>query len=136
MLKTVWAKKPAKDKQFCQEHREDSQGPVLLAETLSDTTKKLLRKKQSLNYPQDNIFFVRALLKADGETFLVRWANFPVDEATWEQRSVLPSFIVEWYEGDSSRLRLEIPPPTIKWSKVCIQLWKNLFYSSIQALRA
>ena len=94
----------------------------MLAEALSANTKKMLRKKQSLHYPQDNIFFVRALLKADGTNFLVRWANFPVEEATWEQRDALPGFIVGWYEEDLSRLGHDIPPPTIKWSKVIIQL--------------
>ena len=92
-IKTVTGctKKPAKDKQFFKEHIEEGQGPVLLAEALSANTKKLLRKKQSLHYPQDNIFFVRALLKTDGESFLVRWANFPVDEATWEWKTALAS---------------------------------------------
>ena len=120
---TGFTKKPAKDNQICKEHIEEGQGPVLLAEALSANTKKLLRKKQSLHYPQDNIFFVRALLKTDGESFLVRWANFPVDEATWEQKTVLPGFIVEWYEEDLSRLGQVIPPPTIKWSKVFIHTY-------------
>ena len=119
-IKTVTGctKKPAKDQQFCSDHQEGKEGPVVLAEKLSSETKSSLRKKQSLNYPQDNIFFVRALLKVSGDKFLVRWANFPLEEATWEPRNALPKFIVEWYEMDTSRLGSEIPTPRIKWNKV------------------
>ena len=119
-IKTVTGctKKPAKDQKFCSDHI-GQEGPVVLAENLSLETKRALRKKQTANYPQDNIFFVRALLRCDGERFLVRWATLPVEEATWEPKSSLPSFIVQWYEEDHERLGTDIPQPVIKWSKVC-----------------
>ena len=118
-IKTVTGctKKPSKDTKFCSEH-EGKEGPVVLAENLSIGTKRALRKKQTNNYPQDNIFFVRALLKQDGDSYLVRWATLPVEEATWEPKASLPAFIVEWYGEDPKRLGKDIPQPRIKWSKV------------------
>ena len=99
-----------------------------MAEKLSTETKQKLRSKQSLHYPQDNIFFVRALLdvKQKGK-YLVRWANFPVEEATWEPKSAIPAFIIKWYEEDPTRLGSEIPAPTIKWTKVFkkSRMWKR-----------
>ena len=115
---TGCTRKPAKDQKFCPDHK-GQEGPVVLAENLSAETKRALRKKQTSNYPQDNIFFVRALLKQEGERYLVRWATHHVDEATWEQQSSLPAFIVDWYVEDPSRLGTDIPQPSIKWSKVC-----------------
>ena len=119
-MKTVTGctRKPAKDKKFCPEHSNGQEGPVVLAENLSSETKRTLRKKQTPDYPQDNIFFVRAILKMNGDIFLVQWVNTPMDDATWEPRSSLPKFIVEWYEEDNSRLGSDIPAPRVKWSKV------------------
>ena len=122
-VKTVTGctKKPAKDKQFCREHKNE-EGPVILAEKLSKETKDKLRKRQSLNYPQDNIFFVRALIEVKGNKYLVRWANFPEEEATWEPRKSIPSFILSWYDEDLTRLGSDIPSPKIKWTKVRVDL--------------
>ena len=99
---------------------------VILAEKLLKETKDKLRKRQSLNYPQDNIFFVRALLEVKGNKYLVRWANFPEDEATWEPRKSIPSFILSWYDEDPTRLGSDIPPPKIKWTKVRVDFKHNL----------
>ena len=54
-------KKPSPGSQFCADHKTDV-GPVVLAENLSKETRDRLRKTRSLNYPQDNIFFVKSLL--------------------------------------------------------------------------
>ena len=122
-IKTVTGctRKPAKDQKFCADHK-GQEGPVVLAENLSSETKRALRKKQTANYPQDNIFFVRALLKHEDGKYLVRWATHSLEEATWEPKSSLPAFIVEWYEEEPDRLGTDIPQPSIKWSKVCYKL--------------
>lgn len=118
-IKTVTGctKKPAKDKQFCSDHCDGQEGPIVLAENLSVDTKKKLRKRQNPEFPQDNIFFVRSILEIKGNKFLVRWSNSS-EESTWEAKSALPKFIVEWYEEDKSRIGHDLPPPIIKWSKV------------------
>lgn len=118
-MKTVTGctRKPAKDKKFCPDHVDGQEGPVVLAEHLSAETKRSLRKKQSPDYPQDNLFFVRAILKIENDNFLVQWVNTLAEEATWEPRKAIPKFIVEWYEEDHLRLGSEIPSPKIKWSK-------------------
>ena len=104
-------KKPSPSSQFCPDHKKDT-GPVVLSEQLSKETKNKLRKTRSLNYPQDNIFFVRTLMKHDkhSDKFLVRWAKFPDNAMTWEPRKALPAFVVSWYEQDQKRFGCDIPP--------------------------
>ena len=53
----------------------------------------------------------------DKDLFLVKWANFPDEDATWEPRPAIPDFILDWYEEDFKRLGSDIPSPTIKWTK-------------------
>ena len=111
-------KKPSPGSQFCPDHKKDT-GLVVLSEQLSKETKAKLRQTRSLIYPQDNIFFVRTLMKHDkkSDMFLVRWAKFPDDAMTWEPRKSLPVFVVSWYEKDQTRFGCEIPAPRVKDTK-------------------
>ena len=65
----------------------------------------------------------------NGENFLVRWANFPDNEGTWEPRTAIPDFIVNWYDEDKSRLGSDIPAPSIKWTKEALRGEKFHFLS-------
>ena len=95
-VKTVvgCTKIPGKKSQYCTEHGKEM-GPVVLAEQLSANTKDRLRKKQASNYPQDNVFFVRSLLNHNpkSDQYLVQWAHFPLEDATWEHSTSIPKFI-------------------------------------------
>ena len=85
--------KPGIKSEFCSEHQKENAGPVVMAEKLSVETRSKLRKGQPPNLPQDTVFFVQSLLKQDKDKVLVKWANLPTEDATWELESAVPGFI-------------------------------------------
>ena len=67
---------------------------------------------------------VERLIAKNGSKYLVKWANLPEDENTWEQKSIIPKhflkvrnirptlisiFVFQYYERDLSRLG-SLPP--------------------------
>ena len=111
--------KPGTNSPFCKEHQNGNQGPVVLAENLSRETRQSLRKGQPSSFPQDNVFFVKSLLKyrTEDDSFLVQWAKDTNDSTSWVSAKNLPQFITDWYHADMARLGLDIPKPKIKWTK-------------------
>ena len=47
-------------------------------------------------------------MKRDGDKFLVKWKNFPSSEDSWEPKSSIPAFILDFYE-DSLNLGKSLP---------------------------
>ena len=120
-IKTVvgCGKKPGTNSPFCKEHQNGDQGPVVLAENVSKETRENLRKDQPSSFPQDNVFFIKSLIKYNksNDTYLVRWANASEKSDSWENEEIIPRFIINWYKEDLDRLGKEIPKPKIKWTK-------------------
>ena len=54
-------------------------------------------------------FLIESLVWKKGNTFLVKWENFPSNQSTWEPRTNIPKRLLKWYEDDPSRLGTKAP---------------------------
>eukprot|EP00091_Calanus_sinicus_P017270 TRINITY_DN37278_c0_g1_i1.p1 TRINITY_DN37278_c0_g1~~TRINITY_DN37278_c0_g1_i1.p1 ORF type:complete len:103 (+),score=40.15 TRINITY_DN37278_c0_g1_i1:441-749(+) len=48
-------------------------------------------------------------MEKKGSKYLVKWENWPADQNTWEPKSSIPAYIVEFYEADLTRLGKSAP---------------------------
>jgi len=63
--------------------------------------KKSTDKKSS---KAEVLYIIESLKERKGSKYLVKWENFPDSENTWEPKSSIPDYIVQFYEADPSRL--------------------------------
>ena len=74
----------------------------------SDTPKGKQNQSKSAN-PAKEVYIIESLLKREGNKYLVKWENFPSSQNTWEPRSSIPKFILEFYETDPKNLGKPAP---------------------------
>jgi hypothetical protein len=116
---------PSPESKFCPLHR-NVQSPVLLKESLSKESKRRLyefrskTKQTQVDLPDDDLYVVESILERkltnSKNQYLVKWAGFPVSEATWEPETNIPKFITNFY-GNSANLGKSLPEPRIKDTK-------------------
>merc|ERR1711892_939025 len=53
---------------------------------------------------EEDVYNVEALIEKKGSKYLVKWENFAEDQNTWEPKSSIPDFILQYYEADLTRL--------------------------------
>merc|ERR1711971_580153 len=70
-------------------------------------TEKTKESKKEIN--SSDTYIVEMLLKKTKNKFLVKWEGYPVQDATWENRSSLPDFVLAFYEKDLRRLGTPAP---------------------------
>lgn len=74
------------------------------------TQKEVKSTKKTKPAPvEENVYNVEALMEKKGSKYLVKWENWPADQNTWEPKSSIPAFIVEFYESDLTRLGKAAP---------------------------
>jgi len=80
-------------------------------EVAEKTVKEKVKKKKpsEKKKPIEEVYIIESLKEKRGNKFLVKWENFPDDESTWEPKSSIPEYIVEFYETDPSRLGTPAP---------------------------
>ena len=57
-----------------------------------------------------NVFIIESLLKKEANKYLVKWENYPASQNTWEPKSAIPKFVLDFYEKDHSRFGKKAPP--------------------------
>jgi len=70
------------------------------------------KKKNIKASTSEEIYIIESLIKKNKNKYLVKWENFPEDQSTWEPKSSIPKFILEFYECDLSRLGQPAPSDT------------------------
>ena len=115
---------PGPESKFCHEH-QFSDSPALLSSQVSKNTRMKLREHRtataaSSEASQDNIYVIESVCdlktKDNVKYFLVKWLNFPRNEATWEPEDSIPKFIQLFY-AEKSNLGKPLPNPRLKRSK-------------------
>ena len=59
---------------------------------------------------KNEVYIIESLLKKEANKYLVKWENFPSSQNTWEPKSAIPKFILDYYNEDPSRLGKKAPP--------------------------
>jgi len=77
------------------------------------------RKKQKVkvdekNDAEDEVYNIESLKEKSGNKFLVKWENYPEEENTWEPRSSIPDYILQFYEEDPKRLGKPAPAQLVE----------------------
>lgn len=70
---------------------------------------KPVKKKPVQVEPEEEVYIIESLKEKKGNKFLVKWENFPDEESTWEPKSSIPDYIVQFYECDLTRLGTRAP---------------------------
>lgn len=70
---------------------------------------KPVKKKPVHVEPEEEVYIIESLKEKKGNKFLVKWENFPEEESTWEPKSSIPDYIVQFYECDLTRLGTPAP---------------------------
>ena len=52
-------------------------------------------KKKVQKKTEDEVYIIESLKEKKGQTFLVKWENYPEEQNTWEPRKSIPSFILK-----------------------------------------
>merc|ERR1712013_512334 len=73
------------------------------------TAKKNAVEKPEQKQDKEEVYNIEALVEKKGLKYLVQWENFTVDHNTWEPRSSIPDFILQFYERDLTRLGMPAP---------------------------
>eukprot|EP00092_Neocalanus_flemingeri_P029705 GFUD01032252.1.p1 GENE.GFUD01032252.1~~GFUD01032252.1.p1 ORF type:complete len:727 (+),score=284.09 GFUD01032252.1:67-2247(+) len=79
--------------------------------TKSKVKETTIKKKPVEKKPQDDVYIIESLKEKKGNKFLVKWENYPEDQCTWEPKSSIPDYIVQFYEEDLTKLGT--PAPTV-----------------------
>jgi len=74
--------------------------------------KKPVQEEQKKEEPVEDIYLIESLKEKKGNKFLVKWENFPDEESTWEPKSSIPDYILQFYEADLLG-RLGTPAPAV-----------------------
>jgi len=82
-----------------------------ISKPVKEKTKKEVKptKKSKPAPVEEDVYNVEALMEKKGSKYLVKWENFPADQNTWEPKSSIPAYIVEFYEADLTRLGKPAP---------------------------
>ena len=72
--------------------------------------------------PKDQLYIIECIKnievkKNKEDKYLTKWSGFPEEASTWEPSDNVPKFIRDYYKGDSCRLNIKLPNPTIKHTK-------------------
>ena len=73
-----------------------------------DGTPKSKPKSEKGSGPKE--YLIESLLKKDGNKYLVKWEGYPSSQNTWEPRSSIAKFIINFYEEDPHRFGKPAPP--------------------------
>merc|ERR1712060_477952 len=81
------------------------------ADVIKPTEEKVKKKKpvEKKKPAEEEVYIIESLKEKKGNKFLVKWENFPDEESTWEPKSSIPEYILEFYETDPSRLGTPAP---------------------------
>ena len=74
--------------------------------TNADTPKSKLKSEKSSG-PKE--YLIESLLKKDGNKYLVKWEGYPSSQNTWEPKSSIAKFILDFYEEDPTRFGKQAP---------------------------
>jgi len=83
-------------------------------ESVKQEKEKSVKKKpvtKKPKAPKEDVYIIESLKEKTGNKFLVKWENFPDAESTWEPKSSIPDYIVQFYMEDLTRLGQ--PAPTV-----------------------
>jgi len=83
----------------------------VVKDTLEEPKKKKSKVEQE---PQDDVYIIESLKEKKGSQFLVKWENYPDEENTWEPRSSIPDYVLQFYEEDLARLGKPAPTQTLE----------------------
>merc|ERR1712130_874813 len=68
--------------------------------------------------PEDEeVYNIEALIKKKGSKYLVKWEDYSTEHNTWEPKSSIPDFILQYYEMDPSRLGNPAPSDSLQVEK-------------------
>ena len=70
-------------------------------------TPKSKPKSEKSSGPKE--YLIESLLKKDGNKYLVKWEGYPSSQNTWEPRSSIAKFILDFYEEDPNRFGKAAP---------------------------
>ena len=70
--------------------------------TMSDVERAKLKNAKK-------VYQIESLLKKEANKYLVKWEGFPSSQNTWEPKSHISGFILDYYEEDLSRLGMPAP---------------------------
>ena len=94
---------PMKNNKYCREH-ENCDTPIMKASDLQSKSKEDLdsyRKKDSAKEAHaDHLYVIESLLEKKGSAFLVKWAGYPKEEATYEPVENIPKYITDYYKQE------------------------------------
>ena len=68
----------------------------------SKATPKTKPKEKSTKSNMVPEYIIESLIKREGNKFLVKWENFPSSDNTWEPKSSIPQFILDFYEDPTN----------------------------------
>ena len=79
----------------------------IVKETAKETPKqspssKAKPKEKSTKSNMVPEYIIESLIKREGNKFLVKWENFPSSDNTWEPKSSIPQFILDFYEDPTN----------------------------------
>ena len=95
----------AKLKNLPEEKRTSSPAPKKGSNPSNETPKNKLKESQ----PAKKVYQIESLLKKEANKYLVKWEGFPSSQNTWEPKSHISGFILDYYEEDPSRLGMPAP---------------------------
>lgn len=114
---------PGGDSKFCWEHK-NTESPIIDSDKISSRTRSKLRDHRtettgSKEAGQDNMYIIESILDVseDKTKYCIKWLGFPEDQSLWEDESVVPGFIAQYYNSDRTRLGKKLPNPKIKATK-------------------
>merc|ERR1712079_948106 len=70
--------------------------------TMSDVERAKLKNAKK-------VYQIESLLKKEANKYLVKWEGLPSSQNTWEPKSHISGFILDYYEEDPSRLGMPAP---------------------------
>jgi len=65
----------------------------------------------------EEVYNIEALMKKKGSKYLVKWEDYSTEHNTWEPKSSIPDFILQYYEMDPSRLGNPAPSDSLQVEK-------------------
>merc|ERR1712079_133057 len=95
----------AKLKNLPEEKRTSSPAPKKGSNPSNETPRNKLKESQ----PAKKVYQIESLLKKEANKYLVKWEGFPSSQNTWEPKSHISGFILDYYEEDPSRLGMPAP---------------------------
>ena len=73
----------------------------------NDDTPKSKPKSEKISGPKE--YLIETILKKEGNKYLVKWEGYPSSQNTWEPKSSIAKFIINFYEEDPHRFGKKAP---------------------------